>query len=154
MLRRGLIALLLWAASGVALADFNGYHDVGNCSAVAGWAWDSNQPTTPVSVDIYVDGTLVSTTQAATFRQDLLNAGIGDGNHGFSIATPGAAINGQAHTITVKYAGTQTNLNNTPKSVNCIAPGVPPPQYSGYHDVGNCSVVSAGPGMQTSPIVR
>jgi hypothetical protein len=83
MLRRALVALLLWAASGVALADFNGYHDVGNCSVVAGWAWDSNQPTTPVSVDIYVDGTLAGTAQADTFRQDLLDAGIGDGNHGF-----------------------------------------------------------------------
>ena len=142
MLRRGLVALLLWVASGVALADFNGYHDVGNCSVVAGWAWDSNQPTTPVSVDIYIDGTLAGTVQAATFRQDLLNAGIGDGNHGFSITTPGAAINGQAHTITVKYAGTQTNLNTTPKTVNCIAPGVPTPQYNGYHDVGNCSAIS------------
>ena len=142
MLRRALMALLLWGASGVALADFNGYHDVGNCSVVSGWAWDSTQPTGPVSVDIYVDGTLAGTVQAATFRQDLLNAGIGNGSHGFSIATPGAAINGQAHTITVKYAGTQTNLNNTPKAVSCIAPGVPTPQYSGYHDVGNCSVIA------------
>jgi hypothetical protein len=79
MLRRALVALLLWAASGVALADLNGYHDVGNCSVVAGWAWDNNQPTAPVSVDIYADGVLLTTVQAASFRQDLLNAGIGNG---------------------------------------------------------------------------
>ena len=57
--RRIGIFLVLWlGVAAAAQADFNGYHDVGNCSVVAGWAWDSGQPTTSVSVDIYVDGAL------------------------------------------------------------------------------------------------
>jgi len=27
----------------------------------------------------------------------------------------------QSHNITVKFAGTQTNLNNTPKSIQCAS---------------------------------
>jgi len=127
---------------GVPTPQYNGYHDTGNCTAISGWAWDSNQPTAPVSVDIYSDGVLLTTVQAATFRQDLLNAGIGNGNHGFSITTPGAAINGQAHSITVKYAGTQMNLNTTPKTLSCISPGVPTPQYEGYHDGVSCDAIN------------
>jgi RHS repeat-associated protein len=138
-----LAVLFLWVAGqGAVLAQFNGYHDVANCSALAGWAWDSSQPTTPISVDIYDGNTLIATVAAGDFRQDLLDAGIGDGNHGFSIALPSSLINGQAHTVTIKYAGTQTNLNNTPKTVSCISPGVPTPAYTGYHDVGNCSALA------------
>ncbi|MCE9556158.1 MAG: hypothetical protein K8T91_22645, partial [Planctomycetes bacterium] len=113
------LCLLLIGPS--ALAQTNGYHDVGDCSTIAGWAWDASQPTTPISVDIYSGNTLIATVAASAFRQDLQNAGIGDGNHGFQIVTPAAVIDGQPHTLTVKYGGTQQNLNTTPKTVSCIA---------------------------------
>ncbi len=143
ILRQLLAVLVLWAVGqGAAFAQLSGYHDVANCSILAGWAWDSSQPTTPISVDIYDGSTLVTTVAAGTFRQDLLNAGIGDGNHSFNIPLPGSLIDGQAHTVAIKFAGTQTNLNNTPKTVSCISPGVPTPAYNGYHDVGNCSILA------------
>src|SRR5450759_2990849 len=102
-----------------ALAQSNGYHDVADCTRISGWAWDASQPTTPISVDIYDGSTLIATALAGNFRQDLLDAGIGDGNHGFEITTPGSVIDGTTHTITVKYAGTQSNLNTTPKTLSC-----------------------------------
>ena len=109
-------SLLLMGSS--AWSQTNGYHDVGDCSTIAGWAWDASQPTTPISVDIYSDTTLIATVAASAFRQDLQNAGIGDGNHGFQINTPAAVIDGQPHTLTVKYGGTQQNLNTTPKTLS------------------------------------
>ena len=134
-----------------ALAQTNGYHDVADCTNIAGWAWDSTLPTTPVSVDIYDGNTLIATTLAGNFRQDLRDAGIGDGNHGFQIATPASVIDGQGHTITVRFAGTQNNLNNTPKALSCTAVGVPTPKYDGYLDTADCNHLSGWAWDQNQP---
>ena len=75
---------------GVPTPQYEGYHDEASCSAINGWAWDANQPTAAVSVDIYSDGVLVATVPANQFRADLLAAGKGNGVHAFSLATPGA----------------------------------------------------------------
>ena len=125
-----------------AAPSFGSWVDGADCSTVSGWAWDRNRPNTPISVDIYSDAVLVATVLAGNFRQDLLNAGIGDGNHGFSIATPSAAITGQPHTINVKFSGTQILLDDSGWVVNCIAPGVPTPVYSGWLESASCAVIS------------
>ena len=70
-------------------------------------------------MDIYGDNMLIATVLANQFRQDLLNAGKGDGNHAFSLATPQSLKNGQPHTITVAIHNTDTPLGNTPKMLTC-----------------------------------
>ena len=67
---------------------FEGFHDGADCSVITGWAWDSLQPNTPINVDILSDEVLITTIAADQFRQDLLDAGKGNGVHGFSLATP------------------------------------------------------------------
>ena len=137
-----LLALTLWGNPGAAWAALNGSHDGTSCASIHGWAWDSALPNTPINVEIYSDGVLVATVPAGGFRQDLLNAGIGNGNHAFQIAPPAAVLNGQPHSIRVKFAGTQTNLPGTPRSLNCIALGEPTPVYEGFHEGANCSLIS------------
>lgn len=95
---------------------YQGYHDVASCNTISGWAWDRNDPNMPVNVAIYDNGTLLGVITALQFRQDLLNAGIGNGYHGFSFA--GSLSNG-THTITVKVSGTSTKLTNTDKQISC-----------------------------------
>ncbi len=57
---------LLWLGLCLtAFAQYNGNHDVGSCTTIAGWAWDSNQPTAPVSVDIYDGNTKLATVEAS-----------------------------------------------------------------------------------------
>lgn len=138
---------------------YNGYHESAGCDTIGGWAWDARQPDTPVSVDIYADGSLVATVSANQFRQDLLNAGIGNGVHGFSLATPASLKDGQAHSIRVRYAQTSIDLSDTPKSITCSVPTptptptptatptptptpVPTPNYGGYHEVADCNQIS------------
>ena len=133
----------------------NGRHDTANCTAISGWVWDAFQPNTPISVDIYSDGVLLTTVLAGNFRQDLLNIGIGNGNHGFSFTTPAAVINGAPHAITVKFSGTQTFIPNTGQTLNCIAPGVPTPPYGGWLEQTTCTVISGwawNPQQPNSPI--
>ena len=98
---------------------YGGYHEGIACYSTFGWAWDANRPTTPITVDVYDGSTLIGSATANLFRQDLLNAGIGDGRHGFGFNLPASVRNGAAHTITVKFGGTSTNLSTTPKSINC-----------------------------------
>ncbi len=122
--------------------DARGRHDTTSCSSISGWAWDAFQPNTPISVDIYSDGVLLATVLAGDFRQDLLSIGIGNGNHGFSFTTPASITNGTPHGITIKFAGTQTFVPNTGRGLNCIAPGVPTPSYSGFLEQATCTTIS------------
>lgn len=64
---------------------FVGYIDVLDQHTIIGWAADMETPTAPLTVDLYVDGRLQATLTADLFRQDLKDAGYGDGRKGFSL---------------------------------------------------------------------
>ncbi len=91
---------------------YRGTHDVIDCYGTAGWAWDANLPNTPINVSIYDGSTLLGTVAADGFRQDLLNAGIGNGYHGFGFALPDSVRDSLTHSITVKVAGTGFTLSH------------------------------------------
>ncbi len=57
-------------------------------STVTGWVRNSALPTQRVVVELLVDGEVVTETAADTFRQDLLEAGKGDGKFGFQLTLP------------------------------------------------------------------
>ncbi|HJQ27421.1 MAG TPA: hypothetical protein VKA60_26285 [Blastocatellia bacterium] len=113
---------------------FEGFHDIADCNGIVGWAWDSSQPNTVIFVDIYADGVVFATVPADQFRQDLVDAGKGNGYHGFSIATPESLKDGAAHQIRVRIAGSNIDLYNTPKTITCSQH-----QYEGFHDIADCT---------------
>jgi hypothetical protein len=49
----------------------------------------------------------------------LLLAGKGDGRHAFSIHAPGQLKDGKPHSVRVKIAGSDFELNDSPKEINC-----------------------------------
>lgn len=104
--------------------SYQGSHDVANCVQIDGWAWDTSQPNTPISVDIYVDGYRHATVRANIASYNLVRAGIGNGSHWFSYSLPASLQDGRTHVITVKYNGTELPLNNTFKSIRCSNPSV------------------------------
>lgn len=112
---------------------YEGFHDGADCSNISGWAWDRNRPDTPINVDIYADGALHATVPANLFRQDLLDAGIGNGYHAFGYAVPPALRDAQPHSITVRVAGTNVNLNATPRAIYCGRYIDVPPDDPFYH---------------------
>ncbi len=79
----------------------------------------SNSPT---SVDIFDGSTLLATVPANLYRADLQNAGKGNGVHGFSWPVPASLKNGLAHSISVKFSGSEKTLTSSPKSITCAAP--------------------------------
>ena len=78
---------------------------------VSGWCWYPASPDTHIELTILVDDEPVGTTQAAKFRADLKQAGIGDGTHGFVFALPWPALSGKAlPRISVRETPTRTML--------------------------------------------
>jgi hypothetical protein len=115
--------------------QYSGYFDGATCSAISGWAWNSSNPNTPVSVNILNGSTLVATVLANEFRPDLLSEGFGTGYYGFNYPFPQSLMDGNAHTIAVQISGTGIALSESPRTVTC-------PRFQGYLDGASCSTVS------------
>jgi hypothetical protein len=98
---------------------YEGYHDITNCNAITGWAWDANRPNDPVKIDLFDGDRKLATVTADAFRQDLLDAKKGNGKHGFSYPTPPQLKDEKPHSIKMKFAGTEVELQFTPKVINC-----------------------------------
>src|SRR5262249_24783730 len=117
-------------------ANYQGFHDGAGCGTISGWAWDANNPTTTVSVDIYDGVNLIATTPSGMYREDLLNV-LGSPNHGFSFPTPAALLNGAVHSISVKITGTSITLAGGPKNIRCSGA----PNLQGSHDGAGCNTI-------------
>ena len=103
--------------------NFGGFFDYADCNVFAGWALDFNNYGRTVNVEIRVDGQLVATVLANNSRPDLVNA---FGNpaaeyHGWSYSVPANASwkNGQNRTVTARICGANSDLSNSPKTINC-----------------------------------
>ncbi|HKV42785.1 MAG TPA: hypothetical protein VJX67_26540 [Blastocatellia bacterium] len=97
-----------------------------------------NDPGNIVNVDVYNGTTLIGTVAATQYRQDLADA-FGSPYHGFNFPMPASLKDGQAHAITVKFGGTNTNLSNTPKWFTCTEAA---PNLQGSQDAANCTTIS------------
>ncbi|HVF58023.1 MAG TPA: DUF4082 domain-containing protein [Pyrinomonadaceae bacterium] len=111
----------------VSIQDYEGFVDGTDCGQVWGWAWNKNDPNTAINVDIYDGNTYLATVAANQYRQDLVNAGKGNGFHAFGYTIPAALRNGQVHQISVRFAGSYSNLSSSPRSIACGAVMFPTP---------------------------
>jgi hypothetical protein len=134
----------------VVTGNFDGYLDKVECSSIRGWAWDAGQPNTSITIEFFADGLSTGTVSADIFRQDLQNAGKGNGKHAYSFTTPQILKDGQNHVITAKVLNTNYALKWAPKTLNCSAgspdpgPGDPPVvtgNFDGYLDKVECGSI-------------
>ncbi|WP_461099670.1 T9SS type A sorting domain-containing protein, partial [Telluribacter humicola] len=109
--------------AGTNCSALEGFLDAADCGSIAGWVYDKSNPNAVLKIDIYDNSngaTLIqSGVTAGIFRQDLLNAGKGNGNHGFYITTPSQLKNGQSRNISVRVNGCSYTLSNSFKIINC-----------------------------------
>jgi parallel beta-helix repeat protein len=126
----------LSACLAFAAPAYQGFHDGAGCDTIQGWAWDANNPSGSVSVDIYDGTTLIATAPANMYREDLLNA-LGSPSHGFSFNTPASLRDGATHTINVKFSGTSSPLGNTGRTIQCSQA----PNLYGRHDGQGCNTI-------------
>lgn len=104
--------------------NLQGYHDTASCAGLAGWAWDASQPNSPINVYFFEGTQSLGSMLADQYRQDLVNAGIGDGRHGFAWPIPGNLLDGQPHSISVLFDNSwmAPALNGSPKTITCGGP--------------------------------
>ncbi|MBB2161281.1 glycosyltransferase family 2 protein [Gluconacetobacter sacchari] len=105
-----------------------GHVDPSRAGEVAGWVCDLNAPERRVAVDLVRDGVVVQTVMADRPRADLLAAGIGDGQGGFSFTLPRDGSFSEPTEISVVLSGTALNLVNSPLAVSA------PPAVRGVFD--------------------
>lgn len=98
---------------------YEGYHENANCSVISGWAWDQNQPNGSIQVSLDRDNTHITTINANLFRQDLVNAGKGNGYHAFVLNVDDTWKDGVSHSVRVRFSNTTTNLTWSPRTILC-----------------------------------
>ncbi len=102
--------------------------DAGSCDIFGGWAWDPDFPNNPTSVRFYQNGVFYSSAPASALRSDLVTAGYGNGNHGFTITTPDAWKTGTNQTISVYVVDLNSTstpqIAGSPKTINCPSTSV------------------------------
>src|SRR5208282_6188224 len=76
---------------------------------ISGWAADDANYECQVCVDIVVNRARVATVRCADFREDLRNAGVGDGCKGFEM-DPGVYLKPGRNNLEVRHAATDVFL--------------------------------------------
>jgi GT2 family glycosyltransferase/glycosyltransferase involved in cell wall biosynthesis len=81
---------------------------------ISGWVWDPEQPNLPVDVEILDGDETVLRLTADEFRSDLLEAGLGDGRHGFTVAALDAIFPLSRHRVRVRRTSDGLDLPGSP----------------------------------------
>ncbi len=88
--------------------------DVATPERVEGWAVDLRDPKRRVALDVVCDTEVVAGISADRGRDDLRQSGLGDGFGGFAATLPEPATPSARRRISVRLAGTRTELSGSP----------------------------------------
>jgi len=72
--------------------DLRGYVDRVSTDLIEGWAQNVDHPEAPVCLDIHAGGQLIGQVLANRYREDLEQARIGSGRHGFVFKPPAGLV--------------------------------------------------------------
>ncbi len=85
-----------------------------NGRVVEGWAYDSAEPSRPLTIELFDRERRLGETGASLFRADLLGAAIGDGCHAFRFLLPLEIFDGHEHAIIAGVSESGDILHNSP----------------------------------------
>ncbi len=96
---------------------------------VQGWGFDPAAPGTRVAVELLLDGAPIGETTADLYRPNLVEAGIGDGHHGFAFNTDRAMPVEAPERVTVRLRSPATGrvLELKPRTAPLPAKPAAPP---------------------------
>lgn len=130
-----LMTILLQGSSLITYAKFpDGYFDSMEGDTIVGWGWESSQPNTIVPVQITVTNEATSqvvgsfSPNAAVYRADLKDNGIGNGMHGFRIrmdwdSLPDGTYRIEGSVDGKKFGNTQSYVKGEVPQTEVEAPG-------------------------------
>ena len=93
-----------------------GHFDDLDLRGVSGWAYDSNNPNLRLDVEVLIDGRVAGRVTANNHRSDLLEAGIGDGQHSFVLRLSHDLFDDQEHNVQVREVSSGTQLPGSPRT--------------------------------------
>jgi hypothetical protein len=104
--------------------NFDGYLDKVECGTIRGWIWDRDKVNSAITIEFYTENPtkVWGTTVANVFRQDLKDAGKGNGMHAYSFTVPAELKDNTERSIFSKVSGNAYILKGSPKTLKC-APG-------------------------------
>jgi membrane protein involved in D-alanine export len=103
--------------------NYTGVFERADCDEISGWALDKHRPDSPLSVDLFEEKEYVTTIVADRLREDVSDAGYGNGRHAFRVQTPLQFKDGRPHKLSVSVTGTKKKITPAPRIILCPAPG-------------------------------
>jgi hypothetical protein len=103
--------------------NYAGVFEQADCEEISGWALDKHQPDSPLSIDLYEEKEYVTTIVADQFRENLRDAGYGNGRHAFRVQTPPQFKDGRPHKLSISVTGTKKKITPAPRIIRCPATG-------------------------------
>ncbi len=91
-------------------ARYAGHVDSIENGFVRGWARDESAPGTRTEIDVFMGDRELGSTTADRYREDLSQAGMGDGRHAFVYSLPAEARDAPSTAIGVYFHGTRIPL--------------------------------------------
>lgn len=84
--------------------------DFADWTGIRGWIWDPLQLQKRVALELLDGDTLLATVLASEYREDLEEAGIGDGRHGFSISFSETLLPYARHVLHLRLVGSKVEM--------------------------------------------
>jgi GT2 family glycosyltransferase len=91
-------------------------------STIRGWCWNPDTPEAHILIRAMVDGEIVQEAVASEERGDLVDAGIGQGDHAFTLEMPYWMLDGQERQVEI-VAERIGPLHNSPVTFHSTAQG-------------------------------
>jgi len=121
--RIALRAGLLRSADAPRIGPLRGYIDNVSSRCIEGWAQNTDNPEAPVCLDIHAGGQWIGQVLANHYRDDLDQAGIGSGCHGFAF-TPPAGLELTPKSVDVRRALDGVQLEDSADGGAVTAPRI------------------------------
>jgi hypothetical protein len=101
--------------------NFDGYLDKVECGTIRGWVWDRDKVNAAVTIEFYTQNPtkVWGTTVANIYRQDLKDAGKGNGMHAYSFTVPAELKDNTERPIYGRITGNAYILKGSPKTLKC-----------------------------------
>ncbi len=108
-------------SNAIPVKKFKGSLDMCDETEIGGWIIDEYGSNDPIEVNIFIDDEWVTRVTANIFRQDLLDAGIGNGQCAFYSRVPDKFFDGVEHSIEIKESLTSWVLTEPNRKFKIIA---------------------------------
>jgi GT2 family glycosyltransferase/glycosyltransferase involved in cell wall biosynthesis len=88
--------------------------DYADWGGIKGWIWDPTAPDETVTLELLDGDNVLATVVAGGYRPDLIEAGIGDGRHGFTIGFTETLLPFAWHVLHLRPVGSTAELPSFP----------------------------------------